>query len=121
MTLATACGLSCSRINFFPDRDGILADGDEKVLEDLLKSFFKVSLITALSCSRESYCRTIHIPGRAHSGTPIGISRTSLQQPESNRQGDGQSLRSNADDDNHTCSDRAFHSPMRVRRGSCRS
>src|SRR5262245_59782597 len=37
-------------------------------------------IVIASSYSRESYCRTNHIQGRAHSSTPSETSRTSLQQ-----------------------------------------
>jgi len=74
-----------------------------------------------LSCSRESYCHTIHIHDMARSSIPIETSRISLRQIRSKRLACAQSLHSIEDSGSRICMDLAFHSPMRVRRGFCQS
>src|SRR5215831_7953817 len=65
-----------------------------------------------LSWIHESYC-----PGKVrNSNTPIGMSRTSLRQPPNMLLACVQCPRSIGRCGNRICLDRAFHSPMRVRR-----
>src|SRR5262249_28216001 len=61
------------------------------------------TLLIVLSCSSESYCRTTHIHGRAHSSTPSGTSRTSLRQPPNMLRACVQFLRSIGGCGNQTC------------------
>jgi hypothetical protein len=77
-------------------------------------------LPSAQPCSRGLSLHTIRTHGKVGSNTPSETSRTLLPRYQHTHQACALSLHSIERYDSHICPDRAFHSPMRVRRGSFR-